>query len=165
MVSQGNHEIAIKSSITGNHNNIQYYVKYLIKTTLNWNVVSFDIKYVLNGSRYSISASHVMDSWIINGQLREEFKNCIDIDITLTPFTNTLPIKRLNFQPTKPQPIEVLYIDVLENSIRVARQQYTKNSDTEYNFQNVPNDFEADIIVDNDGFVVHYPELFERIET
>lgn len=164
IVSRGGNEIVIKSSIAGNYDSIDYHVEYLIKTTLDWNVVSFEVMYALNGIKHSISALHT-DTWIVNGQTREEFKNCIDIDITLTPFTNTLPIKRLNLKPNKPQQIDVLYVDVLKNDIRVARQQYTKKSENKYNFQNVPNDFEADIIVDNDGFVVHYPELFEQFGT
>lgn len=120
--------------------------------------------YTLNGIKYSVSASRSNRDWIVNGQVRPDLKNCTDIDISITPFTNSLPINRLRLDLNKPQPIEVLYIDVPENSIRASRQRYTRKSGTVYNFQTIPNDFEADIIVDNDGFVVHYPQLFERVE-
>lgn len=156
------HGIVIKSDIIGKHDNTSFNCEYRIETTTEWTTKSFEIRYTLNGISHTISALHETD-WIVNGETRPEFRNCTDIDITLTPFTNSLPINRLKLQNSKPQQIEVLYIDVLKNTFRIAQQQYTKRSASVYNFQNVPNDFEADIIVDNDGFVKHYPELFERI--
>lgn len=157
------HEIVIKSDITGKHDNISFSCQYHINAAADWKVISFRIIYTLSGVKHTISASHTHKGWMINGQVRPEFNNCTDIDITLTPCTNSLPVNRLKPQNNKPQQIEVLYIDVLENTFRITRQQYTKKSTSVYNFQNVPNDFEADIVVDNDGFVEHYPELFERI--
>lgn len=88
----------------------------------------------------------------------------MDIDIALTPLTNSLPINRLTLAKNKAHITEVVYIDILEGTIRTAFQQYTKKSECVYNFQNVLNDFEATILVDKEGFVVHYPQLFERID-
>jgi hypothetical protein len=159
----GGQGIVITSVITGCHETVPYEVEYLIKTTLDWRVTSFELTCVRNGTRQTVSAAHTGGNWVVNEQIRTEFNACTDIDITLTPFTNSLPINRLSFQPGKPQQLDVLYVDVLNHDMRVARQQYTKKSAGEYNFQNVPNDFEADIVVDPKGFVVHYPGLFERI--
>lgn len=155
-------EIAIKSNITGQYDGTQFTADYNIRATSAWRTYSFDIRYTFNDKHYTIEAIHQNDRWLVNGELREEFKNCIDIDITLTPLTNSLPINRLVMKNNKPQQITVFYVDVLENTIRPVHQQYTKKSQTEYNFQNVPNDFEADITVDKNGFVTHYPGLFER---
>ncbi len=91
-----------------------------------------------------------------------EFKGCIDIDISLTPFTNSLPINRLQWRLNKPQQIKVLFLDILSQEILAVQQRYTKLSETEYKFENVPNDFEAIINVDDSGMVVNYPELFVR---
>lgn len=156
-------EFLVHSIIEGNQA-MDVRCEYEIKTTPAWKVVSFEIENSFNKISHHISGSHTGTGWIINNRLHEEFKNCVDIDITLTPFTNSLPINRLDLAVDKPQKIEVVYLDVLKNNIRVAHQQYTKKSETNYNFQNIPNDFEANIITDNKGFVVHYPELFERIE-
>lgn len=155
-------EIAVSSTVTGNYDSIKYTVEYTIRATLEWKTISFKISHTLNSASHQIEAEQKNGEWIVNGKVREEFRNCIDIDITVTPFTNSLPIHRLDLQFNKPEKIEVFYINVLENSIYPVVQQYTKKSDTCYNFQNVPNDFEADIITDTEGFVVHYPELFER---
>jgi len=156
-------EIVINSVITGRHDNTIYTAEYVIKISSEWKVKQFEIAYSLNGIKNLVTGIHHPKGWIINKQERPEFKNCVDIDITVTPFTNSLPINRLKLPVNVPRQIDVLYIDVLENRIYPVKQQYTKKSNTEYNFQNVPNDFEADIGVDKEGFVAHYPGLFERI--
>lgn len=157
-------EILINSAIKGSHKTLEIDCEYRIKATPDWRVASFEVHYVFNKLSQQVSGLYSDKGWIINGQQRTEFENCIDIDITLTPFTNSLPINRLKLPVNAPHQIDVLYINVLENRIYPVKQQYTKKSETEYNFQNVPNDFEADIITDKDGFVVHYPELFEQVD-
>src|SRR5579859_4258750 len=47
---------------------------------------------------------------------------CLDIDITHTPFTNTLPIRRLALTPGQNADLLVAYITVPELSIRPVRQ-------------------------------------------
>lgn len=157
-------EIVIKSTIIGSHNSIRVTADYQIKTTPYWIVKSFEINYSFNKINRKISGVRSNAEWIIDGQAHNEFKNCVDIDITLTPFTNSLPINRLNLSIDQSKQIDVVYINILEDKLYPVKQQYAKKSLTQYNFQNVPNDFEADITVDKEGFVAHYPELFERAD-
>jgi hypothetical protein len=58
--------------------------------------------------------------------------------------------------------IRVLYLDLLEGQIIPVTQQYTRLSESQYHYQNVPNDFEANITVDDAGLVIDYPSLFMR---
>ena len=101
-------------------------------------------------------------NWTKNGNPVKEFEGCIDIDIPLTPFTNTLPINRIKLAVNKNQRIKVLFLDILNHQIKSVQQHYTRLSQAEYKYENVPNDFEATIIVDELGLVVDYPELFVR---
>nr|WP_242674799.1 putative glycolipid-binding domain-containing protein [Niastella populi] len=69
---------------------------------------------------------------------------------------------RLNLQKGETQEVQVIYFDLLQQTIKPVRQKYTCLSPTEYHYENIPNDFEADIKVDEMGLVVDYPVLFER---
>lgn len=51
---------------------------------------------------------------------------------------------------------------MLAGQLKRVAQKYTKLSDSEYLYENVPNDFEAKIQVDEFGLVVDYPMLFVR---
>lgn len=101
-------------------------------------------------------------NWIKEGVPVNEFKGCVDVDISITPFTNTLTINRINLSVNEKKQIDVLYVDVLTRLIKPVRQSYKRISETEYKLESVPNDFEAVITVDKSGLVVNYPDLFER---
>jgi hypothetical protein len=156
--------IEINSVIIGLHEQVIYKVEYFIKTNKDWEATFFEIKSTLAGENQSFGfESDGKGNWITNGKPAEQFNGCIDIDISLTPFTNTLPINRLNLSENERQKINILYIDILNRQIKPVQQHYTRLSKYKYKYENVPNDFEAIITVDEFGLIVNYPELFERI--
>ena len=154
----------VNSVIIGGSENKIYRVEYLIKTNKNWETIFFEIKSYLNDKIDCLSfRSDGKGNWTTNGNPITQFNGCIDLDISLTPFTNTLPINRLKLSENKKHLINVLYIDVLEQQAKPVQQNYTKLSEAEYKYENVPNDFETEITVDKLGLVINYPGLFERI--
>jgi hypothetical protein len=153
----------INSTIIGSYQGKIYQVTYRIKTNEYWETMFAAIT-----SRHSNQTQTIQlegdgeGNWVYDGKKAEQFTGCIDIDIPLTPFTNTLPIRRLKLHQHQEQVIQVIYCDLLEQRIEPVRQQYRRLSATEYHYQNIPNDFEANIVVDELGFVVDYPSLFVR---
>jgi hypothetical protein len=153
----------VKSTIIGYYEEKIYRVEYTIQTNKAWQTLSVEIK-----SWHDNKYQHVhfigdgQGNWTENGKAIEAFTGCIDADIPLTPFTNTLPINRLKLTKDQSQEIRVIYFDILEKQINAVRQKYTCISPTSYHYENVPNDFEATIEVDDLGFVVDYPYLFVR---
>lgn len=133
-------------------------VSYHIRTNSQWETVYFEIDAQIGGKQmqYSLQGDG-KGNW-----LSEDFKGCIDIDISLTPFTNSLAINRLDLKIGEQQLVNILYIDVPEQQIKKVQQSYTRLSVAEYKYENVPNDFEAVITVDESGFVVDYPNLFVK---
>ena len=157
--------IEVNSVIVGAHESKIYRIDYSIKTNRNWESIFFEVKTQLSDKKAAFNYhSDGRGNWTKNGVPVNEFKGCIDIDISLTPFTNSLPINRIQWELNKPQQIKVLFLDILSQEIIPVQQRYTKLSNTEYKFENVPNDFEAIITVDESGIVVNYPELFVRTE-
>jgi hypothetical protein len=151
------------SVIIGMHHDNLYRVEYLIKTNENWETTFLELKTQVSDKLETLRyESDGKGNWTNNRKTIYEFSGCIDIDISLTPFTNTLPVNRLKLAINESQEISVLYLDILEQQVKRIRQKYTRLSETEYKFQNVTNDFEAIITIDELGLVVDYPELFER---
>lgn len=136
---------------------------FQITISEQWEVLRFDVVSTLAGNVFEVHGiRNNGKGWIVNGKPMPEFEDCIDIDILPTPFTNTLPIRRLDFDTRNNHIISVLYIDLIEKAVSRKRQVYTKLSDSRYRFETVPKDFETTIEVDSDGFVIDYPDLFVR---
>jgi hypothetical protein len=88
----------------------------------------------------------------------------IDIDITATPFTNTLPIRRLRLSQGGAAEIAVAYVSLPGLGVTLERQRYTRlDNGRHYRFESLDGGFTRDIEVDADGLVVSYPGLFRRV--
>lgn len=98
------------------------------------------------------------------GVAQPHLANAIDVDISITPFTNTLPIRRLNLQTGQWQEILTVYIQLLGITITTDRQRYTcLDAGRRYRYESVDSDFTREIEVDSQGLVVTYPGLFRRL--
>ncbi|WP_290848080.1 putative glycolipid-binding domain-containing protein [Flavobacterium sp.] len=136
---------------------------YSIATDVDWNVTAFEITSTLGGSRFVLAGkSDGKGNWEIDGKDAPRLSGCFDIDILPTPFTNLLPVRRLDFTQQKVWEIDVIYIDLTTGSFERKRQRYTKLSEREFRFETIPEDFEAVILVDEIGLVMDYPGLFRR---
>ncbi|WP_129667656.1 putative glycolipid-binding domain-containing protein [Phytoactinopolyspora endophytica] len=99
-----------------------------------------------------------------DGTVRADLAGCIDVDIALTPFTNTLPIRRLQLKPGESADLRAVYIQ-FEPTLTVATsdQRYTRlatEAGAIYRYQS--GTFTADLEVDTDGIVTEYPGLWDR---
>ena len=100
-----------------------------------------------------------------DGEPLPELEGCIDIDISGTPFTNTLPIRRNRDWVTgEPQRFDMAWVplDTLEpfKTARFTPRLGTKS----WRYQAADGSFEAEITVDDDSLVVDYPGLFRRAQ-
>jgi len=106
--------------------------------------------------------------WRVNEQERPDLDGCVDVDIQITPFTNTLPIRRLSLAPGESAEIRVAYLPVPELAPRPAEQRYTclaprGAAGGRFRYEGLFRGFTADLPVDGDGLVMDYPETFRRV--
>jgi hypothetical protein len=88
----------------------------------------------------------------------------IDIDLSITPFTNTLPIRRMDLAHGQSADIVVAYIRVPELTVTKDPQRYSCiESRDRYRCESLDSDFVREIETDRDGIVVTYPGVFRRI--
>jgi hypothetical protein len=103
-----------------------------------------------------------------SGAACSDLDGCLDLDISCTPFTNTLPIRRLALTPGESKDILVAYLSVPNLSIRPVRQRYTCLSRTAsgwlYRYEGVDTGAMFDLLVDEKALVVDYPGIWQRTE-
>lgn len=86
-----------------------------------------------------------------------------DVDLTGSPLTNTLPIRRLDLLKAEPgvaHRVSVAWVLLPSLEVVQADQIYTALGDGRVRFANET--FSADLVVDDEGFVVEYPGLARR---
>lgn len=144
-------------------------VRYELATDADWQVTVLTIVQVsASGERRMELIRRGGGRWTVDGVQRRDLDGCTDVDISQTPLTNTLPIRRLDW-PVAPHDLAVVYVSVPGLTARRAEQRYTQLSrdrlrgDSVYRYES--GTFRADLPVDPDGFVVDYPGLWQRIRS
>ena len=94
-----------------------------------------------------------------------QFDGCVDIDLYGSPFTNSLPIRRLEMTPQDgTAKLSMLYIpfDTFE-PVRDGQHYTCIVPGKLYRYAAEDRDFTVDLPVDEDGLVIDYPIYFRRV--
>ena len=66
--------------------------------------------------------------WCCPGQEVAEVRGCLDVDLSLTPATNTLPIRRLDLGIGKSESVTAAWIKFPELALQPLSQRYTRTA-------------------------------------
>ncbi|CAN5455993.1 putative glycolipid-binding domain-containing protein [soil metagenome] len=102
-------------------------------------------------------------NWTVDGEIRSDLTDAIDLDLAITPFTNTLPIRRLDLAIGDEADVTAVYVSFPDLEVTLDEQRYTRVDEDLYLFESLDSDFERELTVDAHGIVVEYPGLFERL--
>jgi hypothetical protein len=145
--------------------NVPYRVRYRSRIDTNWHTRSIwvDVEDP-DGTRRTVALiGDGTGNWTDTaGEPRLDLDGCIDIDIKATPFTNTLPIRRLAIREGQVEPISVVYFTIPGLEVAPEVQRYTGLAAGAYQFEAMTSGFTETIETDTEGFVTTYPNLFKR---
>lgn len=133
-----------------------------ISLTMNhsWFVSHFSINQkelpLFSGTRES-------NHWVINGEALFFEEDITFIDISLTPFTNTLPINHMKQNQLTKTTFPILLFDVMKASFILCHQTYTLKKEKVL-YENIDTNYFNVLTVDELGLVTDYPEAFFRIK-
>lgn len=104
--------------------------------------------------------------WLVTdhqGEHRAAYNGALDVDVEFSPFFNALPIRRLCLQESAASvTLPVVYVNLPEMSITADVVSYTSTGDIKGIKLRSPISDTA-VSVDDEGFIVDYPGLAERI--
>ena len=97
-----------------------------------------------------------------DGSELPEVAGALDVDLTVTPATNTLPIRRLaGLEVGGAADLQMAWVQFPELSVIPSRQRYERLAPDRWRFSS--GDFSAELLVDPAGLVLDYSGLFRRL--
>jgi hypothetical protein len=103
-------------------------------------------------------------NWTRDGVPVPELAGALEPDLSITPFSNTFPVRRLNLAKGESADIVTAYVNFPDLAVSAHPQRYTCLVPGRlYRYESRDSDFCRDIETDEDGLVVNYPGLFRRI--
>ena len=86
----------------------------------------------------------------------------LDVDLTVTPATNTLPIRRLaQLETGQAADLQMAWVQFPDLEVIASAQRYQRLAADRWHF--ATGDFNAELLVDPDGLVLDYGGLFRSL--
>ncbi|MDQ6781814.1 MAG: putative glycolipid-binding domain-containing protein [Candidatus Eremiobacteraeota bacterium] len=103
------------------------------------------------------------DRWLVNGAHRVALDGCTDVDLGVSPSTNTLAINRLMLGRGEKQQIRAAWVKFPELEVEAAEQLYECCQDGRYIYRSLSSGFKAAITTDECGLPIVYEGVWERV--
>lgn len=104
--------------------------------------------------------------WRVDGAPRPDLDGAEEPDLSVTPFCNTFPIRRIPRGPGQSLTLDTAFIDGPALAVARSRQRYDHLGPGRLRYVDLglSRGFEAELVVDGQGLVLSYEHLFARIE-
>ena len=142
-------------------------VRYHVAVDAGWQARACTVTRLDDGHRLELHRDGA--GWLgTDGKPLPELAGAEDVDITVTPFTNTLPIRRLAWTAGQARELTMAWISVPELTVRAAPQRYTCLRSIEpaggrFRYEGIGTGFTVELDVDPDGLVLDYGTIWRRL--
>jgi len=137
-------------------------VHYEVECDQNWHTSNVEVHCAHGTTHHHLELQAHSSTWRRDGQPLPQVQGCLDVDIAITPATNTLPIRRFRLAPGAAQDVTAAWIKIPELTIEPLPQRYTNIDNHRYHYQSA-NNFSADLEIDEQAMIVRYSDLWHRI--
>jgi uncharacterized protein len=102
--------------------------------------------------------------WLVDGRHDPALDGCLDVDLSWSPLTNTLPIRRLALPVGQASgPLTMAWVRFPALTVEPLPQRYDRLAADRYRYSSRGGEFTAEIEVDAEGLVVKYQGAWERL--
>jgi len=124
-------------------------------TVERWNSQGHDVLHL----------ERVGTSWQMDGTPRPDLEGADEPDLSVTPFCNTFPIRRMPNGVGQSLHLDTAFIDGPALTVVRSSQRYDRQGPGRVRYVDLglSRGFEADLVVDEAGLVLRYEHLFERV--
>jgi hypothetical protein len=100
-------------------------------------------------------------NWWLNEVPQPEIMGCTDIDLNFSPSTNLLPIRRLGLTVGEAADVRAAWLRFPGFKLELLTQQYRRLDETKYRYESAGGKFVAELSVNETGFVLDYPGIWQ----
>ena len=155
----------LEGTVVGVSGDLPATVVYQVECAPDWSTRRAVVEAVVAGVAYHTElAVDEGGRWRRDGRELPELYGCADVDISITPATNTLPIRRLGLGAGEASDADAAWVRVGGSlTVERLRQRYTRLVGGRYRYESGGGAFTAMLDVDEAGVVLRYLPGWERV--
>ena len=133
--------------------------------TADWRALSLRVERWDDHGRRTVRLERDGDGWRVDGERRLDLDGAEEPDLSVTPFCNTSVLRRVPAVEGASLTVDVAYVHGADLNVARSRQRYDYKAPGLYRYIDLglSAGFEADLRVDEEGLVLSYEHLFERV--
>lgn len=137
-------------------------LSYVVRCDSEWRTINAQVTGWIGQREVNLTIeADAKRQWRLNGGEVPGVAGCVDLDLSMTPCTNLLPIRRLQLAVGVEAELRSAWLLVPELRLEPLPQRYRRVSETTYQYESPTQGFAADLRVNAVGFVTSYPSLWE----
>jgi uncharacterized protein len=143
-----------------------YRLDYSLRTGPDYVTETLELSLVRNGALKRLLLARKPDgSWTADDRPLPDVEGALDCDLGLCPLTNAMPVLRHDLlQPgAEPRDFVMAWVAVPDLTVHRSEQRYEPIDEHHVRYVGKHRDFVGELEFDDDGLVVRYPELAERV--
>ncbi len=142
-----------------------YRADYELNTTAGWVTERLSVDVQDRDGERRLDLRRAADGgWSASGHARPDLEGALDCDLAFSPLTNTMPMLRERLRDGEgPVDLEMAWVALPDLDIRRSSQRYEPIDGHSVRFVSRDSDFRAELELDEDGLVLRYPRLAERL--
>jgi hypothetical protein len=142
-----------------------YRLEYQLEVPSNWVTRRLEVEASGAGWRRSLVLEHDgQGAWTRNGERDAALDGALDCDLAFSPLTNLMPIRRYDLHVGGgTRDFVMAWVSVPDLAVHASPQRYVHVRRGVVRFVSLDGDFRSELEVDEDGLVVRYPQLAERV--
>jgi uncharacterized protein len=143
-----------------------YRLDYLLRTSPRFVTETLELSVVRAGTLRRLRLARGPDgSWTADDRALPELDGALDCDLGLSPLANSMPVLResLLSPGSEPRDFVMAWVDVPDLTVHRSEQRYEPVDERHVRFVSLDGSFMAELEYDEDGVVLSYPGLAERV--
>jgi len=147
---------------------VPWSVEYRIAFDGGWGTLGTEISVHRAGhSRQLVLRRELSGLWLADDCEVEECRGALDVDLGVTPSTNTSAIRRLGLAVGASADLTAAWVRFPDLAVQPLPQRYTRLGERTYLYESLRDGvvvFHARLEVDGTGLIERYEGLFERVD-
>lgn len=149
-------ELALEGSAVFGHEGAPCRLDYLVVADAGFRTARATARGWLGEREVEIEIVAEAGRWWLNGAECPEVEGAIDLDLSFSPSTNLLPIRRLDLDVGQEAPVRAAWLRFPSFDLKPLEQTYLRLGPSRYRYRS-EGGFEAELDVRPSGFVTLYP--------